>query len=148
MEIRKLNSNELPKLLNLYADLHTEETPASAEQARDSWAKIQDNPGIHTLGAFERDDLLSSCTLVITPNLTRDCRPYGLIENVVTRKDQRRKGLGKALLQHALDIAWDANCYKVMLMTGRLDAETFRFYEESGFERHAKQAFIARRDRV
>ncbi|MBK6004527.1 hypothetical protein JJB11_00365 [Ramlibacter ginsenosidimutans] len=37
-----------------------------------------------------------------------------------------------------------AGCYKVMLQTGRLDEGTFRFYESAGFDRHGKQAFIAR----
>ena len=36
------------------------------------------------------------------------------------------------------------HCYKVMLLTGRLDAATFRFYENAGFDRHGKQAFVAK----
>jgi len=146
IEIRELNSDELKKLLDLYADLHADETPATEEQAKGSWDALQDNAAIHTLGVFDGGELLSSCTLVIIPNLTRNCRPYGLIENVVTRKDQRHKGMGKKVLKYALDLAWDKNCYKVMLMTGRLDEETFRFYEKSGFDRDSKQAFIARRE--
>jgi hypothetical protein len=31
-----------------------------------------------------------------------------------------------------------------MLLTGRLDLETFKFYESVGFKRHTKQAFIAK----
>lgn len=34
--------------------------------------------------------------------------------------------------------------YKVMLLTGRKDAATLRFYEGAGFDRHGKQAFIAK----
>ncbi|WP_353888111.1 hypothetical protein [uncultured Acidovorax sp.] len=47
-------------------------------------------------------------------------------------------------MRHALAHAWQARCYKVMLMTGRKDEKTLRFYEQSGFERHGKQAFVAR----
>ena len=88
--------------------------------------------------------LISSCTLTIIPNLTRACRPFGVIENVVTQSAYRGQGWGRALLQHALAHAWQARCYKVMLMTGRKDENTLRFYEQSGFERHGKQAFVAR----
>lgn len=36
------------------------------------------------------------------------------------------------------------DCYKVMLMTGRRDEATLRFYEAAGFSRNAKQAFVAK----
>ena len=29
-------------------------------------------------------------------------------------------------------------------MTGRKDPDTLRFYENAGFDRHGKQAFVAR----
>jgi len=45
------------------------------------------------------------------------------------------------LLTHARNMAWQMNCYKVMLMTSRKDERTLGFYEASGFDRNAKQAF-------
>ena len=87
---------------------------------------------------------MASCVLSITPNLTRGCRPYGLIENVVTDAAFRRQGYGRAVLQHALKCGWQAECYKVMLLTGRKDARTSAFYESVGFDRDAKQAFLAK----
>ena len=41
-------------------------------------------------------------------------------------------------------LAWRERCYKVMLMTGRKDEHTLRFYEQAGFDRHGKQAFVAK----
>lgn len=67
-----------------------------------------------------------------------------VIENVVTHSAHRSRGHGQALLRHALSFAWSQGCYKVMLMTGRKDEAIFRFYESAGFDRHDKQAFIAR----
>jgi GNAT superfamily N-acetyltransferase len=56
----------------------------------------------------------------------------------------RRQGYAKAVLLEALKDAWAASCYKVMLLTGRKDEATFRFYESVGFDRNGKQAFIAK----
>ena len=88
--------------------------------------------------------LASSCTLCIVPNLTHAARPFGVIENVVTHSDYRRRGLGHAVLAAALDTAWAADCYKVMLATGSQRPETLRFYERAGFKR-GRTAFQARR---
>ncbi|MBV7431332.1 MULTISPECIES: N-acetyltransferase [unclassified Acidovorax] len=78
------------------------------------------------------------------PNLTRACRPYGVIENVVTDLAHRGQGWGRAVLSHALSEAWRLNCYKVMLPTGRKDEATLRFYEHVGFDRQGKQALAAK----
>lgn len=87
--------------------------------------------------------LVASCLLAIIPNLTRGGRPYGLIENVVTHADFRKRGLATGLLHHALEQAWRVRCYKVMLMTGRKDEATLRFYRQAGFVAGAKTAFVA-----
>ena len=144
MNIREIEIDDLQELLDLYADLHEGETPVSADTAGPVWRDIQFNPGIRYFGVYVDDALVSGCNLTIIPNLTHGCRPYGLIENVVTRRAHRRKGYGVAVLEHALRYAWSRDCYKVMLMTGRLDGETFAFYEAAGFSREGKQAFIAR----
>lgn len=94
-------------------------------------------------GGYVGGALICSCILAIIPNLTRGCQSYGVIENVVTHRQHRRQGFGKAIMRRALDEAWSAGCYKVMLLTERKDEATFRFYESVGFNRHEKQAFIA-----
>jgi GNAT superfamily N-acetyltransferase len=89
--------------------------------------------------------LVASCTLAIIPNLTRGARPYGVIENVVTHGDYRRTGLGRAILRVAIEWAWSANCYKVMLATGSKREATLSFYEVAGFQRGGKTYFEIRR---
>jgi hypothetical protein len=51
---------------------------------------------------------------------------------------------GEAACTAALDAAWEAGCYKVMLASGR-DEGTLRFYETRGFKRGGKTFFEARR---
>ena len=150
MEIRELKPDELYLLLDLYTHMHDKDDPLPEQTVINRvWAGICANPDHKIWGLFidtGRDlRLVSSCVLCVIPNLTRGCRPYGLIENVVTHADFRRQKYGNALINHALDYAWQQNCYKVMLMTGRKDEGVFRFYESAGFDRNAKQAFLAKK---
>lgn len=146
METRKIKEDELEKLLSIYEDLHENDHGLPGpEKVQTVWEEIQNNKNIKYFGVFNGDELISSCAVIIVPNLTRGCRPYGLIENVITHSDYRRNGYGRDVLKAAVEFAWSRNCYKVMLMTGRLNENTFRFYESVGFDRNAKQAFVIKR---
>lgn len=70
-------------------------------------------------------------------------RSYGLIENVVTRREFRNRGFGTALLTPVQDRAWKENCYKVMLLTGRREPSVFRLNEKAGFVRGVKEGLVA-----
>jgi GNAT superfamily N-acetyltransferase len=147
MEIRELHPSELNDLLELYTHLHETDLPLpEREEVEAVWREIQRNPRLEYFGLYEESRLVASCILSIIPNLTRGCRPYGLIENVVTHRDFRRRGYGRSLLEFVLQYAWERNCYKVMLMTGRKSEEVYRFYESAGFDRQSKQAFYIEAD--
>ncbi len=144
LQIRTIRPNELPALLKLYEHLHAADEPlsdvATVEQV---WDELCNDPKLHCLIAEVDERPVASCILAIIPNLTRGARPYGLIENVVTHAEYRRQGVGTALLQHALAFAWEHNCYKVMLLTGRKVESVLHFYEKAGFRQGMKTGFIA-----
>ena len=143
--IREIRADEIDDLLALYAHLHAADHPVPVREVVDqTWQKIQTDPNLNYFGAYVEGRLVSSCTLTVIPNLTWACRPYGIIENVVTHAGFRRRGYGKAVVGHALKSAWESDCYKVMLLTGRKSEDVYRFYESVGFDRHAKQAFVAK----
>lgn len=143
--IRLLQQKDLNILLDLYQHLHREDAPVSNQEVVHSvWKAIMGHDELKYFGAFVDDTLISTCSLTIIPNLTRSCRPFGLLENVVTHPEHRLQGHGKRVLQHALNDAWSHGCYKVILLSGRKDEGTFRFYESVGFDRHSKQGFLAK----
>ena len=143
--IRPAGPGDLPGLLELYRHLHPDDPPLDAPSAAPAWTALLTS-GLTTPFVAEAAGLLvSSCTLAIIPNLTRGARPYGVIENVVTHPAHRRTGLGRAVLEAALDRAWRADCYKVTLATGSRQDATLLFYEQAGFQRGGKTYFEARR---
>jgi GNAT superfamily N-acetyltransferase len=143
--IRKIRAEELPALLELYRHLHVDDAalPVTTDIER-LWQSILNDPAQHYLVAEVEGRIVASCVLVVIANLTRGARPYGLIENVVTHPDFRQRGIGTQLLKAALALAWEQKCYKVMLLTGRKDEATLRFYQQAGFEGGVKTGFVAK----
>lgn len=134
LTIRPAGPADLAAMIALYGHLNPDDPmPVAADRPR-VWAELLGHPGLAVLvGTLPPGDLVASCSLVVIPNLTRGGRPYALIENVVTDAAHRRRGFGRLLLDAAVTRAWEAGCYKVMLLTGSSDPATHRFYANAGF---------------
>ncbi len=141
--IRPIVQHELPDLLALY-EYFTPDNAVSSEAVAAVWAQICADDKLYYFGAEVEGNLVSTCNLTLIPNLTHQGRPYGLIENVITHPDYRKRGLASQVLDAALKTAWAQNCYKVMLLTGSKLESTLQFYENAGFTRRDKTGFVAR----
>ena len=142
MIIREANKNDLKGLLTLYTQLHDNPIPSEGEALSALWEQICADPNHHIIVAEENGRIVSSCVVVIIPNLTQNQRPYALVENVITDEKYRNKGFATACLNYAKALATAENCYKIMLLTGSKKESTLRFYERAGYNRNDKTAFI------
>ncbi|MEM8729255.1 MAG: GNAT family N-acetyltransferase [Pseudomonadota bacterium] len=144
LTITEATSGDLPELLALYQHLNPNDDPIDPAEAQRIFDRFQTSNGNVILCGWCAGALVSSCTLIVVPNLTRGGRPYGLIENVVTHSDHRGRGHGQAMLDAASARSWEQGCYKVMLMTGSRRPSTLAFYERAGFEQ-SKTGYQKRR---
>lgn len=53
-----------------------------------------------------------------------------------------RNSNGRFVIQEAVKLAEEHNCYKVMVMTGSKREEVHKFYENCGFKKGVKTGFI------
>lgn len=124
--------------------LYTELTLGPPCTAPEAFFRVLDHPGTTVAGAFAEGSLVSMATLNLVPNVTWNARPYGIIENVVTRSDQQKRGYGRAVLQYLLGKAWAEDAYKVMVLTGQKRG-ALGFYEAVGFSQEDKHGLVVRR---
>ena len=75
-------------ILELYKQLIPEEIPIDIDMANKILEKIENN-GIKYFIAIENGIIISSCYLAIIPNLTRNGKSNGFIENVITDEKYR-----------------------------------------------------------
>ena len=140
--IREILPTELDGLLQLYTQLHGNPIPEDTQALRGLWRHIVEDPLHHIIVAVEEGCIVSSCVCVIVPNLTHGQQPYALIENVITDEAHRGKGLATDCLNFAREIAREAGCYKMMLLTGSKQESTHRFYQRAGYNANDKTAYI------
>jgi GNAT superfamily N-acetyltransferase len=141
MTVRIIKKEELSKLLPLYKHLHDNDTDVEIGVLDKVWETIQDNDA-HTYFVIEQNNLfVSSCNLTVIPNLTRGGKSISLIENVVTHRDYRNRGLGRLVIEAALGHARSKNCYKVMLFSGSHRVDSHKFYNALGFNSDDKVGF-------
>lgn len=142
--LRLAGTDDLSAILSLYAQLSPGDELPDPVAARATWKRILDSEMMSVHVGVCEDALVATCVLVVVPNLTRNQSPFALIENVVSDARFRGRGFGSRVVQAAIDHAWAAGCYKVMLMTGRTEPAVLAFYQACGFTSD-KTAFQIRR---
>ena len=143
MELRELNEKDLESLIKLYEQLDGANENYSVEDARKIWkAEIEGNKKLKYFGAVENGKVISTCYCMIIPNLTRLGSSVAFVENVVTDKEYRGRGLGRKVMEMAIEFARENDCYKVILQSGSWRKEAHQFYKNLGFDGESKKAFI------
>ncbi|MBF9018929.1 MULTISPECIES: GNAT family N-acetyltransferase [unclassified Oceanispirochaeta] len=146
MIIRKAVDEDLEQILTLYQFLFSEEDYSIIGSFKEKWASILNHDGLTYFVAIDKDRIVASCNISITPNLSRGKKSYALIENVITHPEHRQRGYGRAVIEKAIDLAQRESCYKVMLLSTASDDRSVahKFYENLGFDGDSKRGFHIR----
>lgn len=100
---------------------------------RAAFAEIQQSSA-HSLWVVEEaGQVLGSYQLSLLPGLARGGMRRAIIESVHVRADWRSRGLGEALLRHAVERSREAGCGSLQLTTDKRRTAAHRFYRRLGF---------------
>lgn len=138
IDVRPASQADLPALLDLYAELHPDDSPPTTRTALAVWRAIEAQAGRTILVAQAAETVVGTVDCAVLPNLTRGARPFMLIENVVVAAEYRRAGVGSALLAAAVRLARQAGCYKVQLLSRAERHAAHTFYQSCGFRAMAQ----------
>ena len=135
INIRIAEQDDLPQILDLLDVLGGDCKISPIEEIEKTWHEIISYNGLSLIVGEVEGQLVSTCTLIIVPNLTRATKPYAFIENVVTLPSARGKGYASEVLNVAIDLAGSQGCYKLMLLSGEANKEAHKLYSKLGFKR-------------
>ena len=135
--IREATSADLPSILTLYAQLDLKgEEHLSVKVARELFTRIQSYPNYHIYVAMSDGSIVGTFALLIMDNLAHEGTPSGIVEDVVVHGDWQGKGLGKQMMEHAMQKCREAGCYKLVLSSNVSREGAHKFYESLGFKKH------------
>jgi GNAT superfamily N-acetyltransferase len=89
------------------------------------------------LVAEESGEVIGSLVLVIVPNLSHGARPWAVIENVIVDERYRRRGVGRLLMEYAVNRAREEDCCRIGLDSNKSRNVAHQFYKAMGFETSA-----------
>jgi ribosomal protein S18 acetylase RimI-like enzyme len=137
VRVREAASADLDALMDLYQQLTgppDEPVPEPQPDPHEAIEQIIVDPARSLLVAELDGQLVGTADVLIAPNLTHHAQPWALVENVVVAECARRRGAGRALMLRAIELAREAGCYKVNLISGNDRTGAHDFYRSLGFE--------------
>ncbi len=140
LRIRRARSRDLQGILQLYAQLfaRTDQTEENTETIlpahRTAFSEIDRDSNTSLLVAESSGRVLGTLSVTIVPNLSHRGRRWAIIENVVVDRSIQRASVGTALMQYAIALAQERDCFRIVLSSSVHRKDSHRFYESLGFE--------------
>jgi len=135
---RPARSGELAEIIALLADdklgVNRESLEGNSQAYEQAFAEIDGDPN-NMIYVAEDDGLVIGCLQVtFIANLTFKGGRRAFIEAVRVADSHQGQGLGKRLMEHAIDLARERGCRIVQLTSNKERADAIRFYEQLGFQ--------------
>ena len=137
MIIRTATESDLPEILNLYSQLDMDDGKVlSLESAKEIFLKLNTYPDYDLYVAEKDGEIIGTYALAIMDNLAHMGSKSGLIEDVVVSRSHQRRGIGKKMMEHAVELCRAKSCYKVALSSNIKRDDAHEFYKNLGFKIH------------
>src|SRR5437588_11539189 len=137
VSIQEAKEQDLPAIIDLYKQLDVSKSePLSIEDATQIFRKINTYPDYKLYVAVKDGQTVGTFTLLIMACLAHQGKPSGIVEDVVVDEQWRGKGVGKLMMQFAMDYCKRAGCSKLALSSNMKRVAAHQFYESLGFQKH------------
>ena len=136
MHIERLKKQEIPQLLALYKELADYEN--SVEICEQIFYKIDSDENYYLLVAKENNKIIGTALGIVCYSIPVSAMPFMIIEDVVVKKEYRKKGVGKKLFEKLDKIANENNCAYSFLVSGEKRKGAHKFYLKQGYNEPVK----------
>ena len=130
--------DDVPAILDLLADDALGAAPEAAGHGElapylDAFDDIAADPRSTLYVARLGERVVGTYQLCILRHLSHHGGHVAQIESVHVASDVRRRGIGEAMMRHAIDEARRRGCHRVQLTSNKRRVDAHRFYTRLGF---------------
>jgi len=137
LQMRQATAADLPSVLSLYAQPAMDNGKVlPLEQAEQLFAQFSLYPNYRLFVACDNDVIVGTFALLVMHNLAHQGTPSAIVEDVVVSDAHQSQGIGRDMMHHAMTLAREAGCYKLVLSSNQKRERAHAFYESLGFQRH------------
>ena len=114
--VREADVNDLGQILSIYQDAGINTIGSlTLGEAQVVYKKMKSYPNYSVYVAESNGHICGTFALLIMDNLANGGMPSGIVEDVAVARAFQNKGIGKAMMQFAIDECKRQRCYKMML---------------------------------
>jgi GNAT superfamily N-acetyltransferase len=137
IHVRQATAADLPNVLALYAQPAMDNGKVlTLEEAEQLLAQFSHYPNYRLFVGCENGAIVGTFALLVMHNLAHQGTPSAIVEDVVVSDRHQSQGIGRDMMHHAMALAREAGCYKLVLSSNQKRERAHAFYESLGFQRH------------
>ena len=137
VRIREATVSDIQKVLSVYASAGIDNAnEGKLPVAEKTFEKMGLYPSYKVYVAESDNEVIGTFELLVMDNLAHGGAPSGVVEDVAVVPSVQGQGVGKAMMQFAMDECRRQRCYKMALSANAIRTGAHRFYELLGFKQH------------
>ena len=136
LTIRLATIDDVPAILNVYASALDNNKVLSIQEAQKIFIKQNQYPDYHVFLAEIDNEAVGTFALLVMENMAHMGTPSAVVEDVGVLPGLQGKGIGKKMMEYALQYAKEKGCYKMSLSSNLRREKAHQFYESLGFKKH------------
>ena len=134
---REATREDLPEILRLYAQPELDDGRILAlNDAERLFERMAAYPDYRIYVALDGEAVVGTFAMLVMDNLGHMGTPSAIVEDVAVDPQRHGRGIGRAMMQHAMTLSAAKGCYKLTLSSNLKRSKAHAFYEAIGFERH------------
>lgn len=136
IQIRPATIDDVGNILYIYAKALDNDNVLSVEKAQKIFLKQQQYPDYQVFIAELDNEIVGTFALLIMENMAHLGTPSAVVEDVGVLPTMQGKGIGKLMMEFAMQYAKEKGCYKMSLSSNLRREKAHQFYESLGFQKH------------
>ena len=109
--LRVINKNDISQVIDMLQDISKFKPEESNYQK--IWNNFCCQNNVHSIVAVLNDKIVGYGSMILETKITGGKR--GHVEDIVSHKDFRKKGVGRLIVNSLFNIARENGCYKIVL---------------------------------